>query len=196
MRGRRRRRRCGAEGRLFLHRPLTPASLRSARSAEGRTLSPQAGRGESAPFARKIHKRRGGRAGGRLEGGSGTAGGSRRPRSREGVSEPPGASFETRRTCGLALLRACKSRARGANSPLPACGERVSALPKQADAKRSGGEGASPEEAPSRAAASPVESPPPHPRRAQACCLRQPSPRKRGEAGPRLLFGKIHGFLG
>ncbi len=32
--------------RLLRDRPLTPASLRSARSAEGRTLSPQAGRGE------------------------------------------------------------------------------------------------------------------------------------------------------
>ena len=54
MRGRRRRRRCGAARRLFLHRPLTPASLRSAGSAAGRTLSPQAGRGESAPLSESF----------------------------------------------------------------------------------------------------------------------------------------------
>ena len=42
----------GQEGARF----TSPASLRSARSAEGRTLTPQAGRGESAPFAQKIHK--------------------------------------------------------------------------------------------------------------------------------------------
>src|SRR6476646_5267476 len=49
VRGRLRKRRSVGEGRLFLRRPSPPlrfASLRCARSAEGRTLSPQAGRGE------------------------------------------------------------------------------------------------------------------------------------------------------
>ncbi len=55
VRGRLRKRRSGAARRLFLHRPLTRASLRSACSAEGRTLSPQAGRGESAPFHAHAH---------------------------------------------------------------------------------------------------------------------------------------------
>ena len=97
-----------------------------------------------------------------------------------------GRAAQGRKSRGIRLsppagLACAHISAKGTDSPLPACGERVRPSAEQAE-RSGGGEGAVPEEAlgPNRRAFF-GNAPSPSPA-SQACRLRRPSPRRRGEA--------------